>query len=552
MNLLLLLARHSRRTVLVVAATGLVSGLASAGLLVIINKKLAAAGGPYELLLVGFVGLATLKVLSGMVSMLQLAVLSQEIIIKLVKDITAKILKTPFRALEEKGTPHILTILTDGVLAISWATQSFPAIVKNLAILAGCGVYLAWISPVALGLLIAIVGLGIALYQILNHRALQMNLCAMQQRERVHRSFSALTGGIKELLLHRARREEFLRRDIGETVAAWRNACLEARKQHVWGDIATQVLLYGLIASVIFLFPFAISLTPEAVTAYVFTLLYMLNPIWAILGSLPSISQGQAALSHFEDLHISLSQKVVNLDVPQGPRVATATVELKNLVFTYTGEAAAERGFTLGPLSFELAPGELIFLVGGNGSGKSTFIKVLTGLYVPLAGEIWLNGTRVDGRTIEDYRESFSAVFSDSYVFDRLFGVTVQELDEVANDYLRMLDLADKVRIHNGTFSTTALSQGQRKRLALVTAYLENRPVYVFDEWAADQDPQYKEVFYTKLLPGLTRQGKAVVVVTHDDRYFYMGHRVIKLQDGQIVDISTGPRFKRGRVHPIA
>jgi putative ATP-binding cassette transporter len=130
--------------------------------------------------------------------------------------------------------------------------------------------------------------------------------------------------------------------------------------------------------------------------------------------------------------------------------------------------------------------------------------------------------------------------------------VTGQELDEVANDYLRMLDLADKVRIHNGTFSTTALSQGQRKRLALVTAYLENRPVYVFDEWAADQDPQYKEVFYTKLLPGLTRQGKAVVVVTHDDRYFYMGHRVIKLQDGQIVDISTGPRFKRGRVHPIA
>jgi putative ATP-binding cassette transporter len=89
--------------------------------------------------------------------------------------------------------------------------------------------------------------------------------------------------------------------------------------------------------------------------------------------------------------------------------------------------------------------------------------------------------------------------------------------------------------VREGAFSTLALSQGQRKRLALLTAYLEDRPIYLFDEWAADQDPQFKEIFYHHLLPELRARNKTVLVITHDDRYYDVADRLIKLDYGKLV-----------------
>jgi putative ATP-binding cassette transporter len=136
------------------------------------------------------------------------------------------------------------------------------------------------------------------------------------------------------------------------------------------------------------------------------------------------------------------------------------------------------------------------------------------------------------------YRDHFSVVFSDFYLFDKLLGLDELSVEAEAHAYLTRLQIGHKVTINGRTFSTTELSQGQRKRLALVTAYLENRAIYVFDEWAADQDPEYKEVFYRQLLPDLRARGKSVVVITHDDRYFHLGDRVIKLEEGRIVETS--------------
>jgi putative ATP-binding cassette transporter len=190
----------------------------------------------------------------------------------------------------------------------------------------------------------------------------------------------------------------------------------------------------------------------------------------------------------------------------------------------------------LGPINLTLRPGELVFIIGGNGSGKSTFVKLLTGLYPPDSGEITVNGRPLNESVREDYRQQFSAVFSDFYLFDTLAGLGGHDLDQKAQSYLRLLGLDDKVHVEHGVLSTTALSQGQRRRLALLAAYLEDRPVYVFDEWAADQDPVYRQIFYSKFLPELKALGKTVVVITHDDRYFYLGDRVIKLEYGKIVD----------------
>jgi putative pyoverdin transport system ATP-binding/permease protein len=195
---------------------------------------------------------------------------------------------------------------------------------------------------------------------------------------------------------------------------------------------------------------------------------------------------------------------------------------------------ADENGFALGPISLSLQPGELLFIIGGNGSGKSTLAKLITGLYAPQSGSIELNGKPVTQDNVEWYRQHFSAVFSDFYLFDSYLGFDRDTLDAEVSDYLKQLQLSHKVSVKDGILSTTNLSQGQRKRLALLETYLENRPVYIFDEWASDQEPKFRELFYKQMLPELKRQNKIVIVITHDDRYFHLADHVIKLDYGKI------------------
>jgi putative ATP-binding cassette transporter len=210
-----------------------------------------------------------------------------------------------------------------------------------------------------------------------------------------------------------------------------------------------------------------------------------------------------------------------------------AAVELQGITHTYHREGE-DGGFTLGPIDIELRPGEIVFLIGGNGSGKTTLAKVLVGLYAPESGAIRLNGRPIADADRESYRQHFAAVFSDFYLFERLVGLGRHDIDAEAEEYLRDLHLSHKVSVRQGVFTTLALSQGQRKRLALLTAYLEDRPVYLFDEWAADQDPLFKKVFYTQLLPELRARGKAVLVISHDDRYFGVADRIVRLDYGRL------------------
>lgn len=191
-------------------------------------------------------------------------------------------------------------------------------------------------------------------------------------------------------------------------------------------------------------------------------------------------------------------------------------------------------GFHLGPIDAVFAPGEITFVVGGNGSGKSTLAKLITGLYVPQQGSITLNGEPIDHQNIEWFRQNTSAIFTDFHLFDEYLGFSGADLDDRVRHYLGLLRIDDKVTVHDGRLSTVALSQGQRKRLALVTALLEDRPIYLFDEWAADQDPQFREVFYREILADLAARGKTVIVITHDDRYFDAADHLIKLEIGSL------------------
>jgi putative ATP-binding cassette transporter len=241
------------------------------------------------------------------------------------------------------------------------------------------------------------------------------------------------------------------------------------------------------------------------------------------------------ALQKVQELGISLSShstETCSFDQTE-EGTSFSRLELKGIVHSYHREQE-DSHFVLGPLDLTFHPGELVFLVGGNGCGKSTLAKILAGLYVPEAGEIRLDGRLITDKNRDEYRQLFSAVFADFYLFENLLGLNRPNVDVQAGEYLELLHLQHKVKVRDGVLSTTAVSQGQRKRLALLTAYVEDRPFYLFDEWAADQDPYFKGVFYTQLLPELKSRGKTVLVISHDDKYFDVADRIIKMDYGKL------------------
>jgi putative pyoverdin transport system ATP-binding/permease protein len=248
---------------------------------------------------------------------------------------------------------------------------------------------------------------------------------------------------------------------------------------------------------------------------------------------LPALIRAGVSLQKVESLNLSLIDRTETDTIPTAITPQWTTLLLNGVTHTYQTDTEDSQ-FELGPIDLTIHPGELIFIVGGNGSGKSTLAKLITGLYAPESGEIYFDHKPIHAENREWYRQHFSVIFSDFFLFDRLLGLDDLDLDHTAQTYLKQLQLDRKVKIEQGKLSTLSLSQGQRKRLALLTAYLEDRPIYLFDEWAADQDPIFKDLFYTQLLPDLRNQGKTIFVISHDDHYFHIGDRIIKLDYGKI------------------
>jgi putative ATP-binding cassette transporter len=263
----------------------------------------------------------------------------------------------------------------------------------------------------------------------------------------------------------------------------------------------------------------------------------MMGPISNLVNVLPTLGIANVSLQKIEQLGLSRDndENILTKSAEKAP-AHWHKIEMREITHTYKREND-DCEFILGPLDFCLERGELTYIIGGNGSGKSTFAKLVTGLYIPDQGQIYIDGEKVDESNRERYRQYFSAVFSDFYLFNRLLGIERENIHHNVYDYLAKLQLEQKVTIENDFFSTINLSQGQRKRLALLITYLEDREVYVFDEWASDQDPAFKEIFYKDLLPELKQKGKAILVITHDDRYFSLADRVLKFENGQLIDV---------------
>jgi putative pyoverdin transport system ATP-binding/permease protein len=536
MRIIIFMLRSARKLFLLSVVFSIFGGIATTGLLISINNALEGGRAKSSIFLAEFILLAALAMAARTAAGLFLAHLGQDALFTLRMNLSRQILGTPLRKLEETGASKILAILTDDVLNITNFLSNVPILCTNTAIAITCLGYMAYLSLTLLGVVFVFLVVGTLTYQLLTNSANRSLTLARQNHNALLGHFRSLLGGMKELKLHRARREDFFSDVLQGTAGSYRSHMLRALKIYTaamsWGEL----LMFFAIGLVIF-FSFVLKgVSGPTVIAFVIAMLYLIGPLETIMNSLPQIGRANVALKTVEETQLTLlgqhgAEEDENI-LPVGPDVDS--LKLSEITFGYGSEEEGGR-FVLGPLNLSVFPGEILFITGGNGSGKSTLAKILAGLYLPETGHILLNGREVTEESLDAFRQNVSAIFPDFHLFESLLGLDHPELDEEARRYLVQLQLNYKVQIKNGNLSTIDLSHGQRKRLALLTAYLEDRPVYIFDEWAADQDPFFREMFYFQILPELRNRGKAVVVISHDDRYFHVGDQLIKMEYGQII-----------------
>lgn len=537
MNLIWLLLRASGIQVVIAVLTGLISGGTTARLIALINTTLAQGVSPKQTTANSvwfFIVLAGIILITSIISQVLLINISQNAVYRLRLRLSRGILSSGLRHLEQLGTPRLLATLTDDVATLSNTVYAIPFICVDIAVIGGCLIYLGFLSGTVFAVTIGFMMIAIGSIQVLINRAGYFLNLAREEQDRLFKHFNAITNGIKELKLHTARRQQFFSQELQNSATSSRNhnvaALFTFSVSTGWGNL----LFFALVGLLMFALPGIFSIPSSIVSGYILTLTYMMLPMQSILDKLQALSRASVALQKIERMGLTLANnregtKNFETEVPN----TFSALQLQQVTHTYPSEQGDTR-FTLGPLDITLQPGELVFIVGGNGSGKSTLAKLITGLYIPESGAIRLNGNIVNDDNREWYRQHFSVVFSDLFLFERLLSIGNPSLNVQVREYLQELRLERKVRIENDRLSTTQLSQGQRKRLALLTAYLEDRPIYLFDEWASDQDPTFREIFYRQILPNLKQRNKAVLVISHDDHYFDLADRIIKLDYGTI------------------
>ena len=537
---LLALLRPFRAIVSISVALGMAGGLAITLLLATINNALHSAVGMTQGVILTFAALCVLALVSSIISDVGTNYVGQRIIAALRKDLGEKVLSAPIGQIEGYRSHRLIPVLTHDVDTISDFSFAFTPLAIAATVTLGCLGYLAYLSvPMFLMMLVAIV-IGSAVQFIAGGKGIQGFDLARSHEDELQRYYNAIASGAKELRMHRPRRFRMNTQRIQET--ADRIADIQVRSVNIYILAKTfgSMLFFVVIGLALAMQAYHPNPDPSVITGFVLVLLYMKGPLEHLLGYLPVVGKAKIAFGRISELSQRFSSPEPHLlmDASEAPQPVVNHLELRGVRYS-PPPVTGSQPFHLGPIDLSIKQGDIVFIVGENGSGKTTLIKLLLGLYPPQAGQILLNGNPVTAPERDDYRQLFTTVFADYYLFDDLVqGSAAQSLDS-ATKYLERLEIAHKVSVKNGVFSTTDLSTGQRKRLALVNAWLEERPVLVFDEWAADQDPAFRRIFYTELLPDLKRLGKTLIVISHDDRYFDIADHVVRLRAGQVVHEMT-------------
>ena len=487
------------------------SGFGNAAILTAINSGAeAASSGEVSLSSAGlFIIALILFVKTQHYTLITTTAEIEAIIHRLRVRLLDEVRRTELLPLEEIGRAEIVAAITKNTATLAQAGGMFAFAAQAVVLITFVALYVAYLSPLAFALSVLIFD-----------------------------RFMDVLDGFKEVRLKRPRSDDLFK-DVLEVSRTAANIKIRTQGEALKRVVFSQGSAYVLLGAMVFVVPaFSSDTLGASIQKTTMALLYVVASCFGLVQSLPLFTAANAAADNIEQLETKLRTTVTGAPVSAvEPRKSFDAIEMRNVVFCYV-DKSSEATFQVGPVDFTLRSGDLVFITGGNGSGKSTFLKLLAGLYKPESGEITLDGVQVTDNERDAYRALIAAIFSDYHLFHRLYGIPDPDPAEI-NRLLAQFRLLDKTSVTNGEFRTLDLSGGQRKRLALIVGLLEKRPILLLDEWTAEQDPEFRRKFYDELLPQLTQTGATVVVITHDERFLDEWHlpaRRLRMDEGRFVE----------------
>jgi len=536
MKLLHFLRKESSAPLRRLAVMAGLSGLASVLILAIINVgvRQAADEGPSLTHLLMFLIVIAIYIVSQRYLMIETMSQVEQILHRVRVRIVDKVRSCDLEPLDQLGRAEIYTSLSRETQTISQASTVLVLGMQSAVLVFFAVFYLAWLSLTAFVCFAVVCALAVAIQLRLTARFQQDILQAMEHENKLLDTLAHMLDGFTEIKLNPRRSDdlyEHLQR-ISDSALALR---IRTNTQFAKTFIVGQAMFYVLVAAMIFVVPWLSTTYNAIIVQAAIAILFLTGPIQTLATSIPNLANTNAAITKLEALEAQLDAAVRRRgDGPEARIAPFDDIRFQRIVFQFH-HTQSKRPFTLGPIDLTLTNGETVFIVGGNGSGKSTLLRLLTALYDPDEGLVRINGKPVGEDNLQAYRNLFSVIFSDFHLFDRLYGMGDTDEKRVAA-LLEEMELAHKTSYQDGEFSTLDLSSGQKKRMAYVVSLLEDRPIYVFDEWAAGQDPEFRKKFYHELLPRLKQRGKTIVAVTHDDRYWDVADRRLKMDEGRFVE----------------
>ncbi|WP_324024479.1 multidrug ABC transporter permease/ATP-binding protein [Aeromonas caviae] len=536
MELLSLVYRQYRWPFIAITLLSLLSAVSGIGVIAFINQSLIESVGDPLPILGQLVGLVLLLLVITLGSQLALTTLGHHFVYRLRGRLLKQLLDTDVARLRQIGQGPLLASLSSDIGQITIAFVRLPELVQGLVLTLGSIIYLGLLSPALLGVTALWVTVTMVVGWLLVNRVYRHLAHMRQAEDRLYQNYQSIIAGSKELALNRERAYFVYHQLYEQNARDYREQIIRADTYHLSAVNWSNIMMLGAIGLVFFLANGLGWANTNVAATFALTLLFLRTPLLQGIGALPTLIAAQVAFDKIAALNLAEPDEAFPL--PPAPR-PWQRIELDQVSFHYQGEG----GFSVGPINLVIERGEQIFLIGGNGSGKSTLAMLLTGLYQPVSGRILLDGEPVTDRN--GYLALFSAIFTDYHLFQHLLGPEPKEA--LVAEWLERLQMGSKLAIEDGFIADIYLSQGQRKRVALLLALAEQREVMLFDEWAADQDPQFRRIFYQVLLPRLKEMGKTVIAISHDDHYFSLADRLLEMRQGRLTELTGEQREQVSR-----
>jgi putative ATP-binding cassette transporter len=534
-----------------------VSGLANGVILVVILTTAEASSKRGEVdahFFVMFLLAVTIFVLSKRKIFSDVARVIESAIRRVRTRIADKVRHSDLQTLEKMGVSSIFNSITQDCMQISTSAPVIMNALQSGVMLVFALFYILYLST--LGFMITVVGILIAalVYEISRRKVLTTLKNTSQKEREFFSIIDHVVNGFKENKVNSRRSSavmQFMQRVSNEV----KELKITAAKSESINFLFSQTFFYILLGAIIFLLPVLTEPGEGEVMRIVTAVLFIVGPVTAVLVVVPLLTRVNIAIQNIYNLENQLSKEIsqeaiekieteASIGQIEEPIPFAHRLKLTDISFDHLNKSDVV--FTLGPIDeLVINKGEILFIEGGNGSGKSTLLKIITGLYYPgKKTKILVDEEAVNRYNYAGYRELFSVVFTDFHLTQKLFGLEEAE-EEKVKELLVAMNIEHKTEYVNGVLSTVDLSTGQRKRLALVVSLLEDKDILIFDEVAADQDPEFKVYYYKELLPKLKEKGKTIIVVTHDDMYFHCCDRKLKMVNGKV---SRETHFKNGEI----